>query len=290
MKNTKKITLTVLSILAYLIVAFFAGVYYVGGLSHLYYSQNVVHRVYGFFAIAILVLMILIALIILMFKCKKIIRIICALLLIAFLPAAFYGCLVEMVVLTIQDANGCSYTEDVAHYGRYDQEYNIPYFPESITEDMTVVQFAYFYKYIDIDQTDIYLEVKFEDQETMDLYLTTAKNSLSETGILTYQNPYDPKYTDIIPNQWVEYSSQSGSLSAVIRFSNFDDYRYVEMYYQSITYSYDELTIIYNYTDIGSDIEVGNNPDGGEYYPKYLERFGVKWNPDHNFTYEYVEE
>lgn len=290
MKKAGKIVLTVLCVLSFINIAFWVGIYYLDGLSHLYYSQHVVNSIYVFSAITSLALIILIAIIVMMFKSKKIIRIVCTLLLILFLPAALYGSFVGMACSWIMGSNGCSYTEDITNYGKYDNKYDIPYFPDAITEDMTVVQFAYFYKYVDVGQTDIYLEVKFENREIMDEYLTTAKNSLSETGILSYQNPYNPKYTDIIRNKWVQCSAQDEYLASVVNFCGDEDYKYVDMNYNSISYSYDDLTIIYNYTYIGSDIEVGNDPDHGKYYPKFLERFGVEWKLDNTFKYEYVEE
>ena len=50
------------------------------------------------------------------------------------------------------------------------------------------------------------------------------------------------------------------------------------MRHSAVTYSYDELTVIYNYTRVGSDLAVGDDPDMGEYYPKYLKRFNVEWD------------
>lgn len=52
----------------------------------------------------------------------------------------------------------------------------------------------------------------------------------------------------------------------------------------------DDMTVIYNYTAIGSDIEVGNDPDAGEYYPKYLEKFNVEHDSENDFGYEYIED
>ena len=68
-----------------------------------------------------------------------------------------------------------------------------------------------------------------------------------------------------------------------------EEYKYVNMIYRSISYSYEELTIIYNYTDIGDDIEIGHDPDYGKFYPKYLEKFGVQHDPKNNFEYRYSE-
>ena len=289
MKKFWKIILTVLSSLSFLLLSFFCSVYYFGGLSHLYYGRNVIISIFVFVAVAILVLALLMAIIVMMFKSKKAIRIVCIILLILFIPVSLYFSFMVSLGSMLFGPNGCSYTENIENYGKYDKENYIPHFPDSITDDMTVVDFAYFYKYVDVDQTDIYLEVKFDSKEVMDEYLTRAKESFSEKGFVTYQNPFDPKYTDIIEKRRALYSAQDGICSSYIFFDGDEDYKYVEMNYDSITYSYDELTIIYNETSIGSDIEVGNNPDNGEYYPKYLERFGVEWNLDKNFKYSIEE-
>ena len=151
LSTTGKIVLTVLSVISFFCLSFIVGLYYLGGLSHLYYSRGVVIGVCIFFAVALLVLIALVAIIVLMFKNKHvIISIVCALLLIAFIPVALFGSFRELIRIIIIDTYGCSYTEDIANYGKYDDGQSNPdYFPESITEDMTVVKFVYYYKYVD---------------------------------------------------------------------------------------------------------------------------------------------
>ncbi|MBQ4510145.1 MAG: hypothetical protein II984_05430 [Clostridia bacterium] len=288
MKNQGKIILTVFAALSFLCVIFWKGVYYVGGLSHLYYSKDVLNSVYYYIAISIFAIAIFTTLVILMFKSKGTLKIICISLLIVIMLASMVISFFEMLVVSLLGSNGCSYTENIDNYGKYDG-YEVSYFPKTITDDMTVIKFSYYYKYVDIDQVDIYLEVKFKDKETMDLYLSEATSKLNDGNVIKYQSPYNSKYTDIISNRSVRYGSE-GDLASYIKFDGDDDYKYVEMGYNSISYSYDELVIIYNYTFIGSDIMVGNNPDKGEYYPKYLERFGVEWNPNNDFMYKYIKE
>lgn len=283
LKTFGKITLTILSILAFFIVAFLAVIYYVGGLSYLYHSQSVVNQAYGTCAVVFFALIFLIAVIAMMFKSKKFIRVGCTIFLAIFIPVAVFAAFAGMIILTICGSNGCSYTKDIANYGKYDISYTLPHFPKIITDDMTVVDFAYYYKYIDINQTDIYLEVKFEDKKTMENHLSAAKNSFSEKGVIEYQNPYNEKYFDIIAWEKYTYSDKWTVCHNTVSFEGADDYKYVNCNYISITYSYEELTIIYNYTDIGSDIEIGNDPDNAEYYPKLLERFEVQWDISNNF-------
>lgn len=284
MKKGGKITLTVLSCLSFLCAAFWGSMYHVGGYRYLYHSQAVEKQLYLFFTIVILILVLLVALIALMFKSKKPIRIISTILLIFFTLFFFFSSVFATLFAEIIGPNGCSYTEDIANYRKYDNNFSPDYFPACITDDMTVVQFAYYYKYADCDQNDLYLEVKFETEETMNAYLERVKNAFSENGFISYPNPYDSKYTDIIEKEWIVSSASYGDFASVIEFYENDNYtKYVDMKYYSVSYSYDELTMIYNYTDIGSDILFGYNPDKGYYCPKYLERFNVEYDTTNDF-------
>lgn len=291
MRKSIKIIIAILSAISAIGLVFSGALYYLGGLGYLYYSQNVVKDIYFFFAVAILALLFLAALIIMMYKCKCVLKIIATCLLVVFIPIAFYFSFIIFLGVGLFGPNGCSYTQDITNYGKYDEKSQISYFPVSTTEDMEIVDFSYYYKYIDTTQLDIYLEVKFNDKETMDKYLTMAKNAFSKNGYVTYQNPYNPKYTDIFENKSTFSSTETGVITSYIFFrQGSEDYKYIDMNYNIITYSYDEFTIIYNYTCIGSDIEVGDNPEKAEYYPKYLKRFDVEWNPDNNISYKFIKE
>lgn len=292
MKKIGKIALIVISLLALVGLLFWVTSIYVGGLSHLYHSESV--RSYADLSVigVIPTLAIFVAVAVLSFNRRKVISVISSVLLAISIPVTLYASFIAMLCLVILGPNGCSYTEDIENYGNYDESsyvYDV-HFPEEITEDMTVVDFAYFYKYVDINQTDLYLEVKFKDAETMEKYIAEATESFGDKGVVTYQNPFDPSYTDIAKKSWSVYSSKNGYLINSVEFRGDEDYRYVEMDYTSVSYSYDELTVIYNHTSIGSDIEIGENKDAGEYYPKFLQRFGVEWDPENDFLYRYVEE
>lgn len=279
-KKSDKIALVVLSCIPFVVALFLFFSYYLDGIGYMYHRQDVVDAFCWACVIIALSLALFITVVVFMFKGKRGVKIACAILLIISIPVSVCASLAGFVCCFL--GNGCSYTEDIANYGKYDRENPIAYFPQSITEDMTVVDFSYFYKYLDIDQTDIYLEVKFSDKDTMEKYLNTAKAAFSEKGFIEYENPYNSKYTDIVENDWVLYSN--GYYASRIEFDGDADYKYVDMKYYSVSYSYDELTVIYNYTSIGSDIECGNNPDNGEYYPRFLTRFNVEWNKANNFA------
>ena len=287
MKKTSKIILSISSVLSLFSLSFWVGTYFCGGCSYFYFNQEVINDILIFFAIVIPVFAICVVAIIFMFRSKKAARVVCTILLILVIPISLFGSFICMLCTGIIGPNGCSFTEDIANYGKYDEDFRIPHFPEVVTDDMSVVDFSYFYKYIDIGQTDIYLEVKFENKEIMDKYLKAAKNSFSENGIITYKNPYNPKYRDIVENRSIVHSDDK--YASVIKFEGDENHKYVNMKYSSITYSYDELTIIYNYTSVGSDLKVGNKPNQGEYYPKILARFGVEWDSDNNFQYKYID-
>ena len=266
-----KILLAVFAFLTFLCMDFWIGIYYLGALTYEHHSEGVVHQIFGFFVVSASVLAILTAITVFLFKkgSKKVIKTVAAALLTVCIPLCAYGSWVSFAACYILGPNGCTYTEDIAHY----EEYTRYHFPESITDDMTVKSFRYYFKYIDTYQTDLYLEVTFNDAATMKQYVAAATavlDEMDEKGTVSFPNPYNASYTDTGTHGRIEFRSTG-------------NYRYVEMHYLCISYSYEDLTLIYSYTDIGSDIEMGNDPDRGEYYPKYLERFGVEWDPDNSF-------
>jgi hypothetical protein len=118
----------------------------------------------------------------------------------------------------------------------------------------------------------------------MEKHLNNATIPFLEKGVVEYQNPYNDKYTDVI--LWYENPrTQEASLRHTsIDFDGSEEVRYVYIYYSSIIYSYEELTVIYNYTDIGNDIFIGDDPDEGFYYPKILKRFGVECDYNNDFS------
>ena len=283
MKVLGKIILAILGIFAFVNLAFWYLTYHIGGLGYLYFTENVLNDLKRSVVISAISLIPLITVIILMFKGKRTIKITCTVLIAVFTALAIYFSLIVMAWLIAEGPNGCSHTEDITNYGKYDYEYNLSHFPDSITDDMTVVSYEYYYKYYDRDQVDIYLEIKFDNKATMDEYLTEAKTSFSEKGVVEYQNPFDKKYTDVIP--WKSYYNDEWHISHnSFYFGGNDDYKYVEIDFSCISYSYADLTIIYNYTYIGSDIGVGNDLDNGYYYPHYLERFEIEWSENDHFS------
>lgn len=279
-KRADKIALVVFSCIPFVVALFLFFSYYLDGIGYLYHRQDAVNAFCWACVIIALLIALFISVIVFMFKGKRGVKIACAILLIISIPVSVCADLAGFACCFL--GNGCSYTEDIANYGKYDRENPIAYFPQSITKDMTVNDFSYFYKYLDTHQTDIYLEVEFSNKTTMEKYLNTAKAAFSEKGFIEYENPYNSKYTDIVENDRVLYSDNYYASS--IEFDGDTDYKYVEMTYYSVSYSYDELTVIYNYTDIGSDIKCGNDPYNSEYYPHYLTRFNIEWNETNNFS------
>lgn len=266
--------------------------YYIDPLGYTYHSNKVVRDACVFGVIALLLTAFMITLIIVAIRSKKrrtviILNSVLAASIVLSLLMFFTG----FGMIFVCGTNGCSYTTDIDTYGKYESDgFEISYFPEKITDDMTVVQYSYYYKPVDTHNFDIYLEVKFDDVKTMENYLAKVKDAFSADGCVEYQNPYNSAYTDIVKNTWVIYSNVEGSFISRIQFKGSEEYKYVDMTYYSVSYSYDDLTVIYNYTAIGGDIEVGNNPDAGEYYPKYLEKFNVEHNSENDFGYEYIED
>ena len=265
--------------------------YYIDALEYTYHSDKVIRDAFVFSIIAVLLIAFVLALIIVALISKnKLTGIISKITLAVIIPLSFCAFFAGLGILIVNGSNGCSYTNNIENYVNSDKnDFDISYFPEKITDQMTVVQYSYYQKSIDTHNHDIYLEVKFEDVETMEQYLFIAKEAFSDSGYIEYQNPYDSSFTDIIKNTWVLYSNSEGSFASIIQFEDSEEYKYVNMIYRSISFSYEELTIIYNFTEIGDDIEIGNDPDYGKFYPKYLEKFGVQHDPKNNFEYRYSE-
>lgn len=264
MKKALKVILSVFSILSFVVLSFFITWYYLFALGYEHHTKSAVIDLFVCLGVLTLIQALIVGMVVLMFKGKKGIRGLCVFILVLLIPASLYASYITSMFTVWFGPHGCSYTQDIANYGVYDEDYSFEFFPESITDDMTVVDFSYYYKYMDRDHVDAYLEVKFKDEKTMEKHLTLAKKSVSDNGFVEYQNPYNDKYTDVIfknSNQEIRHT-----------YISHDDYSY-----KAIIYSHEELTIIYNCTYIGDDIILGDDPDKGEYYPKILKRFGVEY-------------
>ena len=177
--------------------------------------------------------------------------------------------------------NGCDYTEDIANYDRFGA--NLKYFPEKLTDDFEVVDYSYYHTLLDTDHTEIYLEVRFDNREVMEKYISSAHSAFGTCGVQEYQNPFNPTYTDIVADTIAMKRGSGETFSAYINFGFYKKHRYVEANYSAISYSYEDLSIIYVYLDMGSDISIDH------YYPKYLRRFDVEWNSDIDFYVKYEE-
>ena len=289
-----KIAISIISFLLFLCVAFCVITYYLGGKSYLYHSQEVVYDFYLACVAVLAATVIMIILIITMFKSRNFFRAISTFLITVSIPVFAYASFLGIIAIPLFGTNGCSYTEDIQNYGKYDEyaeSFAPSFFPESITDEMNVVKYVYFDKYVDIEQTDFFLEISFENKDTMDKYLTKAKEQLlsnsgtskSRSELFEYQNPYDNTYTDVIE---CYYSNDKWCTSNEIEFTD-EDYQSVDMRYSVISYSYDDLTIIYSKTFLTSgDILYGDDPDSGDYYAAYFKRFNVEFDVNNSLSEE----
>ena len=264
---------------------FFFALYYLGWINfYCYFPTEVVVETVVWVLVTVSLSAIPVAIIFFLLRSggKLWLQNLCVLLAILLTPGLIYLGLISMVVAVL-GPNGYSYTEDIANYGVYDKEFGYSHFPEAISEDMEVVDFCYYFKYVDARQIDLYLEVQFENEETMEMYLAEAIASFSQTQ--TFSNPYDPSYTDVIADEWALLSPE-GNFAAYIEFDSGSsvDYKYVEAGYAAVSYSYEDLTIIYTGIYVGSDLEIT------DHYPRYLERFGVEWDPKNDFSVTYEKQ
>ena len=225
--------LSVISLVTFLNALSIFASYYIDALGYAYHSDKVVHDAYVFGIIAALLIIFVLTLIILaIFSKNKRTGIVSKFILVAIFILSICAFLVGLSMLLVNGSNGCSYTEDIENYVNSDNDdFRISYFPEEITDQMTVVQYSYYQKSIDTHNHDIYLEVKFKDVETMEQHLLVAKESFSDEGYIEYQNPYDSSFTDIIENTWVRYSSSEGGFASIIRFEDREEYKAENVFY-----------------------------------------------------------
>ncbi len=276
----KKILIVLLALLSSIIFILFALLSLKFHFDYLYYyefytTDSVVASIVW---VAILIVISILFVLLLRFACKTEKTVASIALLVALIIGFAYLSTYSFFALAF-GYNGCDYTEDIANYDRFGA--NLKYFPEEITDDFEVVDYSYYHTLLDTDHTEIYLEVRFDNLEVMEKYLLSAITAFDTYGVQEYQNPFNPTYTDIVADTIAMQRGSGETFSAYIDCDSYQKHRYTEAYYRAISYSYEELSIIYVYLDMGSDISIDH------YYPKYLRRFDVEWNSDIDFYVKY---
>ncbi len=260
-----KMLLTVFLCINFFFVALFSGYYYCRWVGVYDYVND--GAVIGTIIWAVVILVSLAILIVLLVflhrktEKHKALQMLNLDILMLLLPISAFTAIYFLAMSAFGDIVGYSYTENVEHY----QEIIAPeenaiytHFPDINDEDMEVVNFSHFFKVTDHGRYDVFLEVRFDDRETMERYVSQAISALGERYGKTYQNPYDPSYTDSVKEEYDihwDYCLDN---------TDYD----IDAYYQGISYSYDDMTVLYVYTDIeGISAE--------EYLPKYLQYFKI---------------
>ena len=287
-----KIVLSVFCVVLVLLASIFAFIYALSGLTYMYFPKQTSIDICLAIIVSVLSLAVISFLGVMMFVPRKgrIFNSICAAVLI--IATCVGGCFSAYGIYYMKTdgmSSGCSYTEDVENYGKYDGEISTDHFPNVISRDMRVVKYAYYFKHTGNVQLELYLEVKFDDFQTMYEYVQARRNKFIYNGSIysiEYTNPYNPEYTDLIYSNWLEQTKSKEKVTNNIKFGN-DGYRYVEMEYAAVSYSYSELTMIYSYVNIGKDIELGDKLARDQYYPAILNRFNVEWDTENNFIYKH---
>ena len=266
---TGRVSLITLIIISFLSHLLFSGIYWLCGITFYEYPTDEMELAAVLWKICMPLIFLLVLLLVFLLvrkKGKPLVKTVCRILLVAFIITSSCGAFGYAMYTTALGVNGCSYTEDIQYYKQYEAYTYDDKFPEAITNDMTVVDFSYWYVYSDKDHTDLYLEVKFDNEEIMSKYVNKAIDSYSEEDINIYPNPYDPKYTDINEKDY-----------GYISFNQYDNDKNVSMEYFVVSYSYEDLTIIYSSTHIGEEIITA------QYYPKFLKRFDVEFDHKNAF-------
>jgi hypothetical protein len=168
------------------------------------------------------------------------------------------------------------FTTDVSNYDTEEYPIGDTLFPEAIPSHAKVVEFSY-YDYWHED-TDIYLELKFDSRQALDAfcqdrirqeeeaYRDLPGVEMDSSPIAKQQNPYDTSFTDLFSligfiaeggKRYVGYEMQNGE-SAVYN-----------CHYSLISYSYDRMTVIL------SSCSGRFVADENEYTPRYFRRFDI---------------
>lgn len=167
------------------------------------------------------------------------------------------------------------YIDSISEYNTTEYPVKSPVFVDVIPENAEVVSY-YYYNYWN-EQTDRYLELTFEDQNAMEVYLQTlfAHATVYESDILRKfddcfieeKNPYDDSYIDCF---YIIYSVEVNNRCVTGYSINNDDGREIFAYYNIISYSLENLTIIQTSTNGLYRDKIQS------YIPKYLMRFSVQ--------------
>ena len=168
-------------------------------------------------------------------------------------------------------------TTDISDYNT--EEYSLDWhyiFPETIPENAEVLDFLY-YEY-SCDFEDYYLELKFDTPEELLEYLSirieTVESKLSNQPYYTFeegvfveeQNPYDASYVDLF-FAYKCWGDSDGECRVGYTIKGSD--RRIDVLYNVISYSMDELIVIHEYT------MTRNYYTAEQKLPTYFIRFGV---------------
>ena len=164
------------------------------------------------------------------------------------------------------------YTDDIADYNSKEYPIYSKLFLEEIPLTAKIESF-YYYAYYN-EECDVYLELKFDNIENLEHYISNVKKRIKEEGtntiflngscFLENKNPYDESFTDLFCSS--KFCSTSHKNVSGYKVKYIENERYIEAFYEIISYSLEDLTVILTYS-------------GGwfseRYIPKYFDRFNV---------------
>lgn len=186
--------------------------------------------------------------------------------------------------------SGIQFTDNLIYYNS--KEFPVPQtvFPAEIPADAQVISFSYYNYWHEAE--DIYLELKFNTLEEMKFYLSDVKlacvsncqNYPPTKGngwFIETQNIYDQSYEEMFCTLYSTSQGEDDYTGYTIEKTNSDIMCY-ECNFGSITYSFDELTVIHSYVYGWYRSNVHNH------IPAYFKRFGVPLQENHQRVF-YLE-
>lgn len=170
------------------------------------------------------------------------------------------------------------YTQDISQYNSKDFPIDQTFFLKEIPSNADAIAFSY-YDYWEED-FDLYLELKFKNQQELEDYLTELKNYVInsfesrdiERLFREVINPYDSSYTDLFIMAYITMQGDKMFTGYEIKVS--DNSKLFSCNFGVISYSLDDLTVIQSATS-------GSFENVNKYIPKYFERFNVPLNENY---------
>ena len=162
--------------------------------------------------------------------------------------------------------NGYSYTENIDNYLELEWKCeNEKYFPEKITEDMKNPKYTYIFAKNDAYALEVFLEVQFDDVDTMNYYLNESIEKVGINNLVLKTNEGNSNYiTYYLKDSFYIIENYDGNYSIIGRMF-------------TISFDCESKTIVW------SSIEFNEFFTEDYRIPAYFEKFNIELKDKYSF-------